>query len=78
MIRNDLTPRRSVIVAVFCRYAATFGRGVYTYDFNGLTANTPEVPLVASLALIGLAASSAVAWRRRRRQRGDGTLDGQQ
>jgi len=51
-------------------YAATFGRGVYTYDFNGLTANTPEVPLVASLALIGLAASAAVAWRRRRR--GDG------
>jgi hypothetical protein len=48
-------------------YAATFGRGVYKYDFNGTIIGTPEVPLVAGLALVGIAAATATAWRRRRR-----------
>ncbi|MFN2581922.1 MAG: hypothetical protein ABR498_04175, partial [Candidatus Dormibacteria bacterium] len=48
-------------------YVATFGRGVYRYNFAGLAANTPEFPgaLAGGAALLIL----GTAWFLRRRHR---------
>ena len=48
-------------------YAATFGRGVYKYDFNGPNANIGEFPLVVGGPVIGAGLLAAWAIRRRRR-----------
>jgi len=47
-------------------YAATFGRGVYRYDFNGPNASIPEFP--AGVAGAVVVAGLVGAWVRRRRR----------